>query len=91
MCGRTQARWSRRHDSGRMLKGYGSRRGSAPGSGVKTGPTRAPNLPPTRYLRRQSLGTSLSSYDPVLGEIALDAPLLHHCVAAHHRPGPPIR
>jgi hypothetical protein len=62
-----------------------------PGRGDQTGPTRAPNLPPTRYLRRQSLGTSLSSYDPVLGEIALDAPLLHHCVAAHHRPGPPIR
>jgi hypothetical protein len=59
-----------------------------PVGGAQTGP---PNLPPTRYLRRQSLGTSLSSYDPVLGEIALDAPLLHHCVAAHHRPGPPIR
>src|SRR5829696_296667 len=37
-------------DSGWILKGYASRRGAAPGSGVTTGPTRAPNrrLPAAR-------------------------------------------
>src|SRR5215203_5620158 len=37
-------------DSGWILNGYASRRGAAPGSGVTTGPTRAPNrrLPAAR-------------------------------------------
>jgi hypothetical protein len=42
-------------DNGRTLKGYASRRGSgARVGGDQTGPTRAPNLGPTRRLRRQS-------------------------------------
>ena len=50
-------------DSCRMLNGYASGVISARVGGAWTGPTRAPNLPPTRRLRSQSLrGPSLSNY-----------------------------
>src|SRR5215203_1770312 len=78
-------------DSGWILKGYASRRGAAPGSGVTTGPTRAPNrrLPAARA--DNPLRAPISAVLTGAREITLDAALLDHRVGAGHGPAPPIR